>query len=78
MTAWLDANLGSVLTERSAFDEAERLYLGALPRLRARLGDDHSLVRRLRERMADLYVASGRPALADEQRALAAGPPAAR
>jgi tetratricopeptide repeat protein len=73
LTAWLGANLGAVLTERRAFAEAEALFVDALTRLKSRLGDDHRLVRRVHQRMADMYAASGRPQLAAQSRTLARG-----
>jgi tetratricopeptide (TPR) repeat protein len=77
-TAWFSANLGAVLTQQRRFAEAETVYVSALSRLRAGLGEQHSRVRRVRLRMADLFDASGRPARAAEQRALATPSPAAR
>ena len=72
LSAWLAANLGVVLTRQREFKEAEALYLSALGRLRARLGDQHSLVRRVHQRLADLYDAWDRPALAQQHRSSAA------
>ena len=73
LTAWLGANLGALLTERRAFAEAESLFIDSLARLKSRLGDDHRLVRRVHQRMADLYAAWGRPELAAKYRSLAGG-----
>ena len=78
IAAWLTANLGVVLTRQRRFQEAEALYVSALSRLRARLPEEHSMVRRVRLRMADLFEASGRPARAAEQRGLAAPAPSGR
>jgi serine/threonine-protein kinase len=68
--AWLGANLGVVLTRQRRFADAEALFVSALARLRARLGDRHSLVRRVHQRLADLYDAWGRPAQARHHRSL--------
>ena len=77
LAAWLAANLAVVRTRQGAFADAETLLVSALDRLRARLGEQHSMVRRVHQRMADLYDASGRPLLAKQHRSLAA-PAAAR
>ena len=72
MPAWLRANLGVVLTRQRKFAEAETVFVKALAGLRARLGDQHSMVRRAHGRMADLYDAWGKPAQAKQHRALTA------
>ena len=59
LTAWLGANLASVLVDRRAFREAEALYTDSLAKLRARLGDDHNLVTRVRQRMAEMRKVGG-------------------
>ncbi len=57
--------LGQCLTNLGKFEEAEGLLLDSHADLRDRLGDDHKLVKEAKQRVVDLYKATGREDLAD-------------
>ncbi len=63
-------NLASVLSRKGDYDEAEPLFLEALALYREKVSEEPSMVQKIREGLADLYTAWGKPEAAARYKSL--------
>ncbi len=67
---WSLYSLASVLSRKGDYDEAEPLFLEALALYREKVSEEPSIVQKIREGLADLYTAWGKPEAAARYKSL--------